>query len=240
MTEGRTAHDLCHVSVPFVFPFFKVLLNSDPSMRLRPDNRLRSKYQRTSWLYDILDYPWERQYRRWRPEILKDVSGRVLEAGVGTGHNLRHYSPSVDLTAIDLSPGMLRQARKKARKARCKVDLKEADATNLRQFADGTFDWTISTFMYCVMPDSLQSLALHEMARVLKPGGRFRLIEILYSKDRSLRLRQKLLAPFVKLVYGARFDRKTLEHIHAIPSLKVTRTTFLKADTTLLIEGEKG
>lgn len=125
------------------------------------------------------------------------------------------------------------------RKAQCKADLQEADATNLKQFADETFDWYISTFMYCVMPDHLQPDALKEMARVLKPGGRFRLIEILYSKNRSLRRRQKLLAPFVEFVYGARFDRKTLDHIHAIPSLKVIRTDYLKADTYLLIEGKK-
>lgn len=203
------------------------------------NNRLRSKYQKTSWVYDFLDAPWEREYRKWRPEILRDVSGRVLEAGVGTGRNLRHYPPAAELTAIDLSPGMLRLARQRAEKARCLVDLKEADATRLTSFADDTFDWYISTFMFCVMPDSLQPLALQEMGRVLKTGGRFRLIEILYSKERFLRLRQKLLAPFVELVYGARFDRRTLDHIHAVPSLKVTRTTYLKADTHLLIEGEK-
>lgn len=203
------------------------------------NHRLRLKYQRTSRFYDILDYPWERQYRKWRPQILKDVSGRVVEAGVGTGHNLCHYSPSVNLTAIDLSSGMLRQAQKRASQAQCRINLQEADATNLKRFDDGMFDWYISTFMYCVMPDHLQPDALKEMARILKPGGRFRLIEILYSKDRSLRLRQKLLSPFVELVYGARFDRKTMELIHAIPSLKVTCTNYLKADTHLLIEGER-
>ncbi|MBI4209028.1 MAG: class I SAM-dependent methyltransferase [Deltaproteobacteria bacterium] len=200
---------------------------------------LRAKYQKTSWFYDLLDYPWERQYRKWRPEILKDVNGWVLEAGVGTGHNLRHYSQSVNLTAIDLSSGMLGQARKRVREAQCRVDLQEADATNLSRFADGIFDWTISTFMYCVMPDRLQPLALKEMSRVLKPGGRFRLIEILYSKKPALRARQKLLAPFVEFVYGARFDRKTLDHVRSIQSLKVTRTTYLKADAYLLIEGQR-
>lgn len=204
-----------------------------------PCHKLRSKYQKTSWVYDLLDAPWEREYRKWRPEILRDVGGRVLEAGVGTGRNLFHYPPAVALTAIDLSPGMLRMARQRAEKARCRIDLQEADATRLSPFADGTFDWYISTFMYCVMPDSLQPLALQEMARVLKRGGRFRLIEILYSRDRFLRLRQKLLAPFVELVYGARFDRKTMDHLRAISSLRILGTTFLKADTHLLIEGEK-
>lgn len=203
------------------------------------NHHLRSKYQRTAWVYDILDYPWERQYRTWRPEILKDVSGYVLEAGVGTGRNLCHYPASVNLTAIDLSPGMLNAARKRARKASCAITLQVADATDMQQFAAHTFDWYISTFMYCVMPDRLQPRALAEMTRVLKPGGRFRLLEILYSQDRSLRLRQALLAPLVELVYGARFDRKTLDLVQALPSLKVTRTTYLKADTYLLIEGKK-
>ncbi len=59
------------------------------------ENRmLQAKYRTTSLFYDILDYPWERQYKKWRPGLLKDMRGRVLEAGVGTGRNLRHYHPS--------------------------------------------------------------------------------------------------------------------------------------------------
>ena len=200
---------------------------------------LQSKYRLTSWVYDILDYPWERHYRRWRPQILQDLNGRVLEAGVGTGRNLPCYPPSVDLTGIDLSAGMLREARKRVSQAKCRVRLEEGDATLLKTFVDETFDWYVSTFLYCVLPDDLQSLALREMERVLKPGGRFRLLEILYSSQPSLRSRQRLLAPFVEWVYGARFDRKTLEQIREIRSLRVTRTSYLKADTYLLIEGEK-
>ncbi len=35
----------------------------------------------TAWFYDILDYPWERQYRHWRPQLVGDIHGEVLEAG---------------------------------------------------------------------------------------------------------------------------------------------------------------
>jgi hypothetical protein len=31
-------------------------------------------------LYDILDFPWELQYRKWRLGLLGDLSGEVLEA----------------------------------------------------------------------------------------------------------------------------------------------------------------
>jgi len=89
------------------------------------------------------------------------------------------------------------------------------------------------------MSDALQPLALAELARVLKPAGRFKLIEMRFSEQPRLRWRQKLFAPFVEAVYGARFDRRTLEHLEDQPQLRVTRTSFLKADTYLLIEGLK-
>ena len=101
------------------------------------------------------------------------------------------------------------------------------------------FDWVISTFLCCVLPDHLQPLALAQFARVLKPGGRFRLLEIIYSKDPRLRRRQEFLAPFVEKVYGARFDRKTLEYVHHTDGLKLQGTRFLKHDTYLVIEGTR-
>ncbi len=53
----------------------------------------QKRYDVTAWFYDILDYPWELQYRKWRSGLLEDVSGEVLEAGVGTGRNLKYYPP---------------------------------------------------------------------------------------------------------------------------------------------------
>lgn len=46
-----------------------------------------------------------------------------------------------------------------------------------------------------------------------------------------------MFAPFVEKVFGARFDRNTLQHIECSSNLKVTNTSFLKDDTYLLIEG---
>jgi ubiquinone/menaquinone biosynthesis C-methylase UbiE len=207
---------------------------------MHPENAgLRAKYRCTAWFYDILDYPWERQYRKWRPALLGDVHGEVLEAGVGTGHNLASYPPDANVTAIDLSDAMLASARRRARKARCSVELSAGDATRLEGLPADHFDWYIATFLYCVMPDGLQPEALAQIARVLKPGGRFRLLEIVYSRDPRIRRRQQFLAPLVQRVYGARFDRGTLHHLRAIPGLEVTRTSFLKDDTYLLIDGRK-
>lgn len=209
---------------------------SDSDPRTAP---LERKYRLTARLYDILDWPWERQYRRWRPRILGDLKGRVLETAVGTGRNLPHYPPGVEVHAVDLSEAMLSRARRRAVRARCPVTLRKADALHLQHLRDASFDWYVATFLYCVLPDELQPEALAEMARVLAPGGRFRLVELLYSSQPARRLVQRLLAPFVERVYGARFDRHTREHVRATPGIEITGTRWLKGDTVLLIEGRR-
>lgn len=198
---------------------------------------LQDKYNMTAWFYDILDYPWELRYRRWRPNLLKNVSGSVLEAGVGTGRNLKHYDPDVCLTGIDLSSAMLKCAKKRAQTAACRIKLIQEDATSMKSISTSYYDWVIGTFICCVMPDELQPQAIDQFQRVLKPGGRFRLLEITYSKNYKLRKRQERLAGFVEKVYGARFDRNTLKYLQDAAKLEISNISWLKDDTYLLIEG---
>ena len=200
---------------------------------------LRAKYNITAMFYDLLDYPWERIYRQWRPHLLGDLSGNVLEAGVGTGRNFKHYHESVQLTGIDLSDVMLKKATRKAKKASCKIELLHDDASVMRHVDSKQYDWVISTFLCCVMPDEFQPMALEQFSRVLKPGGKFRLLEMIYSKDKKIRKRQEFFAPFVEKVYGARFDRQTVKFIEESSTLEITNKQFLKDDVYLLIEGVK-
>ena len=207
---------------------------------MREENlSLRAKYNITALFYDILDYPWERVYRKWRPELLGDLRGRVLEAGVGTGRNFRHYHHSVELTGVDLSDVMLRKAAKKAKKANCNIELVHDDASIMSKVDSNQYDWVISTFLCCVMPDEFQPMALEQFSRVLKPGGKFRLLEMVYSNDNKIRRRQDFFSAFVEKVYGARFDRKTVQYLEESAELDITGTRFLKDDVYLYIEGIK-
>ncbi len=198
---------------------------------------LQEKYNITATFYDFLDYPWERIYRKWRPTLIGDLRGKILEAGVGTGRNLEFYHDDVELVGIELSRKMLSKAEKRKTKVRCNVSLVHEDATIMQSIDSNQFDWIFSTFMCCVMPDEIQKLAIEQFGRVLKKGGRFRLLEIVYSKNEKIRKIQELFAPFVEKVYGARFDRNTLRYLEQSSNLQVTNTTFLKDDTYLLIEG---
>lgn len=205
---------------------------------MREENlSLRAKYNITALFYDVLDYPWERIYREWRPWLLGDLRGKVLEAGVGTGRNFLHYHESVELTGLDLSDVMLRKAARKAKQARCKIELLHDDASVMQQVDSNQYDWIISTFLCCVMPDEFQPAALEQFSRVLKPGGRFRLLEMVYSGNRAIRRRQDFFTSFVEKVYGARFDRKTVQYIEESADLEITSKRFLKDDVYLLVEG---
>ncbi len=195
------------------------------------------RYNIVALLYDILDFPWELQYKKWRPNLIGDLRGEILEAGIGTGRNLAYYHSDVNLTALDLSRVILKYAQKKTKGARCSINFVCEDACNMTSIPTDNYDWIVATFLCCVLPDEVQHLAIEQFARVLKTGGRFRLLEMFYSKNPTLRRRQLFFAPFVEKVYGARFDRNTLEHIEKNKKLKITNTRYMKDDTYLLIEG---
>ena len=93
--------------------------------------------------------------------------------------------------------------------------------------------------MCCVVPNNLQPLVLQQIARVLKPGGKFRLVEMIFSKNQARAFKQSLFLPFVEKVYGARFDRQTRLFLEENPNLETVKTSFLQDDTYLLIEGRK-
>ena len=118
------------------------------------------RYQRIAPFYDLLDLPFEyRRYRRIRPLLFAGLSGRILDAGVGTGRNFPFYPRSATITGIDLSPAMLARAERRRAEANADITLRRMDVTRL-DFPDRSFDAAVATFLFCVLPDELQVPAL--------------------------------------------------------------------------------
>ncbi len=109
-----------------------------------------------------------------RRRLLARASGRVLEVAVGTGKNLPFYPSNCDVTATDLSPGMLEIARRRAASLRRSVSFARMDAEALA-FPDREFDTVVSTLSTCTFPRPVA--ALREMSRVCRPDGRILLLE---------------------------------------------------------------
>ena len=61
------------------------------------------RYQRIARFYDFLDAPFERKrYRALRPLLFDGMSGRLLDAGIGTGRNCAFYPPEAEVSGMQL------------------------------------------------------------------------------------------------------------------------------------------
>ena len=143
----------------------------------------RAVYDRIARLYDLLDLPFEHgRYRPLRKTLLAGARGRILDAGCGTGRNFANYPPGAEVVGIDLSPAMLARAVKRRARLDLSIPLLEMDICRT-SFADGTFDFAVASFLFCVLPNAQQPQALAEIKRVLKPGGEVRMLEYTWSAE---------------------------------------------------------
>ena len=171
------------------------------------------RYQRIAPFYDLLDLPFEYgRYRKIRPLLFAGLSGRLLDAGVGTGRNLPFYPPASNVIGIDLSPAMLARAERRRGTAAAPVELRKMDVTRLK-YPDRYFDGAVATFLFCTLPDELQVPALKELSRVVKPGGLIRLLEYTRPTGAVRIAITKIWEPWVYWAYGAGFDRHTEEYV---------------------------
>ena len=100
--------------------------------------------------------------------IPEHFSGRLLEVPVGTGILTM---PEADITCLDYSPDMMKQAKEKAERLRLKnVTFRQGDVGAL-PYEDGSFDIVLSLNGFHAFPD--KEAAYREISRVLKPGGTF-------------------------------------------------------------------
>jgi len=178
----------------------------------------RSRYDIAAPVYDWMEWPVERGlYRSWRKTLWAEVDGpEVLEIGVGTGKNIPYYPEDVRVTAIDLSPGMLRRARQVAdRHPEKQVMLREMDAQAL-DFADETFDDVVATFVFCSVPDPVRGL--REALRVTqsrKRSGRLHLLEHVRASPPWLARLMDLLDGPMHWLTGVHIARRTVQNVQA-------------------------
>ncbi len=153
----------------------------------------------------------ERRFRPWRQKLWALVHGsRVLEVGVGTGKNMPYWPRDANVTAIDLTPGMLDRARQRGAELHLKADLRLGDVQAL-DFPDASFDTAVATFVFCSVPDPI--LGLRELRRVVKPGGQIILLEHMRSRNELVGKIMDVFNPLVVRIMGVNINRRTLENV---------------------------
>jgi ubiquinone/menaquinone biosynthesis C-methylase UbiE len=117
---------------------------------------------------------WHRHHAERLIELAALQPGqRVLDAGTGTGFAAiaaaRRVGPTGRVVAVDVSAGMLDHARAAISESGAgNIELLQADATDLQQFASSVFDAVICSAALLYMP---VYRALREWHRVLVPNG---------------------------------------------------------------------
>ncbi|MDD2738207.1 methyltransferase type 11 [Methylomonas lenta] len=177
-------------------------------------DKIRQRYDRLAPWFDSLEGFLEGLlFRRLRKKLWAMAEGEhILEVGVGTGKNFDFYPADSQMTAIDFSPKMLVQAKRKQERKQIKVHLDLMDVQTLC-YADNSFDTVVASFVFCSVPQPRKGLK--ELYRVLKPGGQLLLLEHVLSSNKYMAAMMNLLNPLVVRLVGANINRQTVKNVQA-------------------------
>lgn len=113
-------------------------------------------------------------HKAWIERFLPPKGARILDIGGGPGrYSIWLAELGYSVTLADLSPELLGLAREKAAEAGVTLDgIVEANAADLSQFADASFDAVLCLGpLYHLMFEDERGTAARELHRVVRPGG---------------------------------------------------------------------
>ena len=156
--------------------------------------------------WQLYGEPRDVAFRNFYDEIIAPANAKILDLVCGPAHywewgmENNRIPDDWTMTLTDLSQGMIDEAKQSTSARPENFSFEIADVCDL-QFDDNSFD--IVTANYMLYHASSQDLALSEIARVLKPGGR------LYAKTNP----ENHIGEFLNLQKQTFTDKSELNHI---------------------------
>jgi ubiquinone/menaquinone biosynthesis C-methylase UbiE len=117
---------------------------------------------------------YQREFDRWRRQLLSYAQGHVLEISPGECNNFRFYPMKVKLTVADMSSRVIDRAKMKAIEHGVNASFITASVEEL-QLEPGSFDTIVSTFSLCAYEDPVAVLS--QFNTWCRPGGSILLME---------------------------------------------------------------
>jgi SAM-dependent methyltransferase len=141
-----------------------------------------------------------------RARVCAGLHGRVLEIGFGSGHNTPFYPSEVtQVGAVEPSDVAWRLSEPRRRSSSAPVVRSGLDGQRLAE-ADASYDGALVTFSLCTIEDP--ALALREVRRVVRPGGRLHFLEHGLAPDSGTQRWQRRLEPWQRrLAAGCHLTR---------------------------------
>jgi ubiquinone/menaquinone biosynthesis C-methylase UbiE len=141
------------------------------------------------------------QVMKRRSAVVPLARGEVFELGCGGGINHEFYDPAAitSYAGIDPHEGLLDAARAAARAKGWAADLRQGRGEAI-PFAAESFDCVVCTFTLCSVDDPQQ--VMHELRRILRPGGQMLFLEHGHAPDAGVRGWQERIEPLWKRLAG--------------------------------------
>jgi ubiquinone/menaquinone biosynthesis C-methylase UbiE len=135
-----------------------------------------------------------------RRRVCEGLAGDVVEIGFGSGLNVAFYPAAITrVAAVEPAEVGWKLAGKRLHATSIPVQRSGLDGQSL-PFPDDSYDAALSTWTMCTIPDV--AAALHELRRVLKPGGTLHFVEHGLAPDERVRRWQRRLEPMQKRLFG--------------------------------------
>jgi SAM-dependent methyltransferase len=140
-------------------------------------------------------FPTDRELQIISDLVSPERGGRYLDLGCSAGLYTRSLARALEnsgeVVGIDISPSMLKEATRRARKIGAKPSFARADA-HILPFADACFSGAVCGGTLNELGDPAR--ALRETRRVLEPGGRLAIMGILRARTSRGRRLQRFLS----------------------------------------------
>lgn len=197
------------------------------------DTATRDKWDRAARHFDLMsgmgpEWRWrpakEAFFARMRPDA------EILFLALGTGLDLPAFPPGRSITAIDISPKMVEQARDRVAAYDGRITTEVMDV-HAMTFPDAAFDQAFTSCTFCSVPRPVAGL--QALRRVLKPGGELHMFEHTGSHLFPFSLMMKLLSPLTWR-FGPEVDRDTVANVRAA-GFRVTEVNNIFLDTVKTI-----
>lgn len=176
------------------------------------DVRTREKWDKVAPNFDLMAGGGaELRWKPFKQRLFGNMDGKILFLALGTGLDIPTFPPGQDITAIDISPKMLEQARDRIAAYDGTIRAEVMDVHEM-PFAPDSFDQVFTSCTFCSVPDPVNGLkALH---RVLKPGGGLFMFEHTGSRHYPFKPMMELMTLFSQPV-GPAMNRKTVDNVRA-------------------------
>lgn len=162
-----------------------------------------------------------RDVMRHREKVTEGLHGEVVEIGFGSGLNVPSY-PETVTTVYAVDPSLVARDLASSRVEASPVDVRYVglDGESL-PLDDASVDTALSTFTLCTIPDAAR--AMHEVHRVLKPGGTFHFLEHGLSPDPGIAEWQHRLNGVQRRVAGGCHLDRPIEQLIRDAGFEITR-----------------